>query len=483
MARKKERVMFTNNSIPTAYRPIMEKLGIFKRCCVDGVHSSIFDIMTEDTLHVRCKINISSSLGKDVVIDTDYAAPEYNFVTSYFEDSPYTIPHTKFISRATGNCMAIYINSSNSLVVSSSNVRLAEIIAPYVNITGLNYLAIPDKIENLKVTLGCDPEFELIKDGSIVSAHSYISLERLAEGVIGKDGEGRQVELRPLPSEKEEEVVERVGQLMKYLYSIGFELSVSGNSYPLGGHIHIGGVPHHPAFIKLLDDFLGKKVLKLSGRARGSYRKLGAWERKPYGFEYRTPPSIVFVHPEITRIVFKIVKNLAYRFYGGEVIEYMYPPKEKEYVEVVGLSPVEASAFISFCKNANGVKSNLIKTEWGLRPTKTDINIVFRDEWSPYIAKSISLTLKQKLAGYAGTIVLFGLAESRGQVSTIEGTGYECIGLSEFGVDNNYIGLPYYFRNSQSEYSSKKDMVVDAIVRYVVDNGIVSKINQEKEEV
>ncbi len=153
--------------------------------------------------------------------------------------------------------------------------------------------------------LGLDPEFLITHNGELTSAH--LLLGTVKEGKIGTDGfrEGyREIgELRPDPGTPRE-LVENVRKL--YL-SLNVILKVKANEYKvfagggerhnfaLGGHIHFN-IPSHVVLTQLLDDFIGKTLKGLDGAGRPQrrdYGRLSDVRSKPYGFEYRTPPSFI----------------------------------------------------------------------------------------------------------------------------------------------------------------------------------------------
>jgi hypothetical protein len=127
-----------------------------------------------------------------------------------------------------------------------------------------------------KITIGCDPEFELTLNKTIVRVRNelynptwepsvpgidsdswkskiapYIkrTISNALNSSIGVDGAGAQVEMRPNPAETPEQLVENVRELMIAVnrlgtkladYNVTLGLSSKGDRFPLGGHIHIG---------------------------------------------------------------------------------------------------------------------------------------------------------------------------------------------------------------------------------------------------
>jgi hypothetical protein len=173
---------------------------------------------------------------------------------------------------------------------------------------------------DLTLTLGGDPEFEVYEDGVLTPAVNVPIFKKGAfRGPIGLDGAEHIAEIRPDAAYSEEEYVENFLALAKRVKEENVLLSVQGDYYPLGGHIHVGSPNPFVAralkegassFIEALDDFVGRVLLPTSGKARGQYECLGAYEVKEYGWEYKTPPASFYADPEMVRIVYKLTRNL-----------------------------------------------------------------------------------------------------------------------------------------------------------------------------
>jgi len=168
------------------------------------------------------------------------------------------------------------------------------------------------------VLLGGDPEFEVYADGILLPAYFFPIFEGVSNS-IGTDGNSAIAELRPPPSYRPEEYVKNFMTLAEKVGEQGVLLSVKGDTYPLGGHIHVGSYNEYVVevlkdkveeFIFVLDDFVGRVLLPTSGTARGEYARLGAYELKSYGWEYRTPPSSIYADPKMVRITYKLTKGL-----------------------------------------------------------------------------------------------------------------------------------------------------------------------------
>jgi hypothetical protein len=210
------------------------------------------------------------------------------------------------------------------------------------------------------LTLGGDPEFEVYEDGALVPAVSVPIFKRGAfRGPIGLDGAEHIAELRPDYAYSEEEYVENFLALAKRVKECGVLLSVQGDYYPLGGHIHVGSPNPFvaralkegaKAFIEALDDFVGRVLLPTSGKARGEYKCLGAYELKEYGWEYKTPPASYYADLEMVRIVFKLTKGLVETLLKEGELTYETledgRAKPEEYYRF--LTPQETEYFLSF---------------------------------------------------------------------------------------------------------------------------------------
>lgn len=322
---------------------------------------------------------------------------------------------------------------------------------------------------SVRVTLGCDPEFEMRRGSRVVRANRYLDYG----GKIGVDGAGNQVELRPDAGTPSQVVKSLRGLIREFAERFpAYELDAAGNHYPCGGHIHIGGIPDSEPSSKLLeilDDFIGKPSLPLSGAARGGYLCLSAWEEKPWGFEYRTPPAAIFANPKIARIVLKLVRNLVTRYYREQKIEYNDHPEMEDYVRVGGLTEKEAIYLMNFFRQECPDRLHM-RAAWGIERPKRNLEVIFRDDWLPERKQWFRRALQKKLR--EGEIVLYGLASSRGFVATIfipglQGLGVLCDSLPYPPVDDRgrlWVGLPWSIRMEDVPETTLQK-VVDAVAR------------------
>jgi hypothetical protein len=224
----------------------------------------------------------------------------------------------------------------------------------------------PPSLKDAEVSLGGDPEFEVVDltEGEVIPAYEVDVFERGSHNPfskIGTDGDSAIAEIRPNPCRTPEEYVREFEGILKDLKRKvpWVDLSVDGNVYPLGGHIHVGAKDalvretlqaNVGVFIEALDDFVGRVLLPTSGDARGMYAALSAYEEKPYGWEYRTPPSSIYGDLEVLRITYKLVKGLVEKLLREGSVSYFVgrggvPPFE-EYLAF--LTEEEARYFLDF---------------------------------------------------------------------------------------------------------------------------------------
>ena len=193
--------------------------------------------------------------------------------------------------------------------------------------------ALPEPSSPEQITLGCDPEFEIVEvdpyDGnaSILNATQFSESTSYASNYLNKwvgiDGSGPQIEIRPDPYQDPVDLVNEIRSVLgstDFTHSSSHTLSIKGSHYPLGGHIHITGTECSSELISVLDATIGKMLLPLSGKARGSYKVLGAYRTGKFhgGFEYRTPPASYLHTPRLAALVFKAVKEILVKWESKE---------------------------------------------------------------------------------------------------------------------------------------------------------------------
>lgn len=355
---------------------------------------------------------------------------------------------------------------------------------------GITKLPKKDKREKVKVIVGADPEFELVCcDGSIEYADKIVSGG--CSSAIGVDGAGEQVELRPAPGKPHEVVKNLKGLFQEFNARYkNMALSVSGNVYPLGGHIHIGlGKPFSPPYsmLKVLDDFLGRPLIGLSGRARGGYKNLSTWESKDWGFEYRPLPAAYLLKPEICRIVLKIAQNVCDCFINKDQFEYNSPPEKEDYIKIAKLTEREFGIFKNFINDYKKTpETGRLATAFWLNKKFTikpepKIVIEFTENWRYEIQRDIHESLTKKLnKNFKNTntliyITLYGLKQSRGEVATIPikcKPPYEVSVTTDapyIGMEDGkfWIGLPWGIRTNQTIYETNKKEIINSIMEEI----------------
>ncbi len=323
---------------------------------------------------------------------------------------------------------------------------------------------LPDATDlgDISITLGGDPEFEVYMDGELVPANrlSIFSSGGLS-GSVGTDGVSCTAELRPSPACSPGEYLENFTALVKRVCRGGILLSVKGDTYALGGHIHVGSSNQYVVkllkdevkkFIEVLDDFVGRVLLPTSGRARGGYARLGAYELKRYGWEYRTPPSSFYADPKMVRITYKLVKGLVETLLQKGEISYETlddgRARPEEYLRF--LTKWEAEYFLGFPERwARGEVIPFVLTKGVPK-----VIFTFRDEWDTDKKRVFKDALKDLPVGKPIRLVLYGLAQQRGDYFALPTAPEEWVLREDFpkepfidgALPEVWMGIPYRFR-------------------------------------
>jgi len=307
---------------------------------------------------------------------------------------------------------------------------------------------------NMKISFGADPEFELIdlRSRSIVSARGIVPGGTDSRCKIGKDGAGNQVEIRPEPSSDIEKFIVEFKSVLRQFATMypGYSLSAQGDKFALGGHIHVS-VPPSKEVLELLDNWVGRHVIDLSGSARGSYKKFSAYETKPWGFEYRTPPAAVFLNPSVLRAVLHIIKRVLKAYYSPRGVA-LYPTEDE--VKMLGLDRYW-EILNKFIRDYHRLDKDVLR-QWRIS-VKADpkVDLVFGDDWKSEVRdfvkglffKKLSKELMKKLNSKGVyRVVFFGLKKERGEVCNFSSSMFEKIDFS-YSVDNGIaFGFPWVVR-------------------------------------
>ena len=328
------------------------------------------------------------------------------------------------------------------------------------------------KIFPEEILVGADPEFELIQDGEVLEADETLYMSDRYHSPIGTDGAGSQIELRPQPGNPIK-VTQNIRNLLEQfsMQNSNMNLGTTGNQFPLGGHIHIGvGLPVQPNkdLVTLLDDFIGKPTINLSGEAREDYKRLSAVRQQPHGFEYRTCPAAVFQDPGITTIVLKLARNLVKNYIYEKTMVYHSNPTVDEYVQIGGLTRQQAKYFKKFCDGFR--PTNCLSETWKLQKTRHwhDVEITFENVWADSAKSYINSRLRNIKVKKPLSLTLYGLGEKKyGQRScTIAVPSFrQVIGPR---TSDHEIGVSYDVRTGESAYTHST--LVNAIKNHIGGN-------------
>ena len=165
----------------------------------------------------------------------------------------------------------------------------------------------------MSFTLGCDPELICRRNGQFVPAHNYFK----SQSSFGLDGCESTAEIRPGFSESPVDLTSKIYQILDYgrdkaPADVEFYSGHFVDGYAIGGHTHFSIDPI-PEVIDGLDIVLGSlsncidDKLQRQKRERSGYGKRGAYRKKHYGFEYRTPGSVL-LSPSVTLVHLTLAK-------------------------------------------------------------------------------------------------------------------------------------------------------------------------------
>jgi hypothetical protein len=354
--------------------------------------------------------------------------------------------------------------------------------------------ATPDvsQLGDISITLGGDPEFEVYVDGELVPARD-VSIFRNGGlyGSVGVDGAPCTAELRPAPACSPGEYLENFTALVRRVCRRGILLSVKGDTYALGGHIHVGSSNQSVVkllkdevekFVEVLDDFVGRVLLPTSGRARGGYARLGAYELKRYGWEYRTPPSSYYADPKMVRIVYKLTKGLVETLLREGEISYETlgngQARPEEYLRF--LTKREAEYFLGFPERwARGEVIPFVLTKGVPK-----VIFTFRDEWDTDKKRVFKDALKNLPVGRPIRLVLYGLAQHRGDYFALPTAPEEWVLKEEFpkepfidgALPEIWVGIPYRFRRMEAISPDLLKEFVSWVEEYLVQLGLLAAV-------
>jgi hypothetical protein len=266
--------------------------------------------------------------------------------------------------------------------------------------------------KEIKITLGADPEFDILDpiDMCVVEAYNYITdPERVAP--IGLDGCSSTGELRPRPGSW--------GQLylsLSYLIRKADEqnivMSVKGDTFALGGHIHFGGIEESMILpiVRAMDSFVLPLLQPLEGRARGCYARRGNYETKSYGFEYRSLPAGWLACPELAKLTLKLSYKVAKSVicYGLDASGDPVAPTYESYKHL--LNKRDYNRLIELVTKLRTDRYLAINPAWGGKKINLIKKVTFRDDFEREVRDFSYIPEK----GLPIDIIIFGLNGNRG---------------------------------------------------------------------
>jgi hypothetical protein len=360
------------------------------------------------------------------------------------------------------------------------------------------------KMPKISVTLGADPEFELLDQrGNILTFRDsttcpYKGIEVGSSATsrdkkIGLDGNRCQVEFRPDKANSPAELVKNMALLFREVDSNAV-FSAIGDSHPLGGHIHIGfgkRVSITSQLVKLMDYFVGIPTMKMSGKARGGYNHPGNFENKSYGFEYRTPPAAVFAHPKMLFVTAKIVQNLVTRYLNGfefSIADNRNETSKEELITQIGLTEQQAQYYMEFINDFrrtmdytmnvavawNRGSAKNIKANKEKKPTHAPKFILeLHDDWNEEVRSDLERRIRMiPIANKENpiSVTIYGLNGKRGKaVAGMDIAGFEQV--PHPNSDNGrgrtvYLGIARPYRSGELS-STERETTANAIVAFI----------------
>lgn len=361
------------------------------------------------------------------------------------------------------------------LVHTGYHVEIDRFVRDIMRLCGLLSEGAPGVTKSRIVTtlkVGADPELELLsRELECVRAGDYFPFE----GEIGTDGAPNVLELRPSPMDNGEDLARSVAGLLEKVWERGFVPTPYSRRHPTGGHVHLGASEreacrtvreHAQKIVCVVDDLIGELLLEASPPARrnSSYNTRRALEVKPYGFEYRTPPSTILATPYLFMATAQLLLEVgAWVMEHDGVVDQSAVPK-----------PVEAA--LSLFRHAYRVAERMswrmdLVAWWKLirRNRLPDPDRIRGDirievpEWAVFDkmvlrrAKGFLRTALRNRGILRARIVFYGLREDRGIVTNFANNlGIPVVGdvprLLDESQDTYVIGLPYAVRTDPEAF-------------------------------
>lgn len=174
-----------------------------------------------------------------------------------------------------------------------------------------------------RITIGCDPEFALVKDSGEAAYADTAFTDKWAQ--LGSDGPC--AELRPDASDSVEGLVRNIERLLKnnsrtiekfkWIGGATYSHRLMSRRYPIGGHVHFG-LPNLPGAARnsehilqrrvgrILDEMVAVPLVRidtpLPAERRGAlrYGRFEDMKTYDYKFEWRVPSGLWLVHKDLT---------------------------------------------------------------------------------------------------------------------------------------------------------------------------------------
>jgi hypothetical protein len=385
---------------------------------------SIRSVFAENCIYINCalilpmsenieRINIDSIINKNVISKCypcfDWQKPIYN--------KNITSSRIDFYIRNLENPICMIFPEYKSVVLCdvshNSNFEWFEPIwEKIIKILDISPKSFRPFVE---ITIGSDPEFEYLdKELHVQNASIEFQGPSRLKGKIGTDGCSSTMEIRSNACRNELEFVDDISKTFRKLRTC--MMGVRGNRQALGAHIHFGllkngysaKLPIDINFINLLDEYLGKKFINFSGKARGDYKRLKEYREQPHGIEYRSLPSAIFTDRKICKIIFKIAHRLAENFYIKKK-EIVLKPDRSDYLEL-GLKNKEIDAIESFEKTYKRRKVNIIPY-WTKQEKEKLINVKFIGNFTNDFKDRITVGIENTNVPFKTNIIFYNLSK------------------------------------------------------------------------
>lgn len=280
------------------------------------------------------------------------------------------------------------------------------------------------------ITVGSDPEFIFVQkdeNGTPIPASHFF---RSCTAPVGTDGCSSTGELRPGAHPDAFAMTEQIRKLLRKVYVMARNnhIIVVGNGLrqqPVGGHIHFGSrdwtndrlYQRNREAVQTMIRTLDVPLLLFStldhkrtiGTRRTGYGKMGAYELKSYGFEYRSPSAIWLCDPRACTgivatyhaIIAEVVEDgsasarimsLAHKVWNE--YDLAYEDADREEIDVILpdlLAVVRATRL--YTEDWHGYKAAIDTVLKLVEDKKTLPNIIDFDAWG--VAKPIRTRVKK----------------------------------------------------------------------------------------